>query len=164
MNLRLIEKRFQNLNAQANLLDYRFNPNSAKIEGLSKHAYLSELREDQENDKKIFGRDPYYTRKVDKNSLLQFAKGAQNQFADHADLDDLQRSEPYAESSGQVKRGGTSANLNVKRQINEAAANPVRPHTSVPLSKANAFSKKTQIGQSAKGRLSITSKTTKSQH
>ena len=36
MNLRLIEKRFQNLNAQANLLDYRFNPNSAKIEGLKR--------------------------------------------------------------------------------------------------------------------------------
>lgn len=70
MNLRLIEKRFQNLNAQANLLDYRFNPNSEKIEGLNKHAYLNELREDQEYDKKIFGRDPYYTRKIDKMSLL----------------------------------------------------------------------------------------------
>ena len=76
MNLRLIEKRFQNLNAQATLLDYRFNPNSGKVEGLTKHAYLSELREDQENDKKIFGRDPYYTRKVDKQSLMQIAKGA----------------------------------------------------------------------------------------
>lgn len=63
-----------------------------------------------------------------------------------------------------VKRGGTAANLNVKKHIDEGAPNPVRPHTSVPLSKANAFSKKTQIGQSAKGRLSIASKTTKSQH
>lgn len=93
MNLRLIEKRFQNLNAQATLLDYRFNPNSTKIEGLTKHAYLNELKEDQENDKKIFGQDPYHTRKINKHSLLQLAKATTSKFAEHIDLDDLKDDE-----------------------------------------------------------------------
>ena len=46
MNLRLIEKRFQNLDVQANYLNYKYNPKSQKIQGLSQHAYLDELKTD----------------------------------------------------------------------------------------------------------------------
>lgn len=66
MNLRIIEKRFQNLDVQANYLNYKYNPNSQKIPGISQHAYLEELRTDQESDVKVFGKDPFYTKAVDK--------------------------------------------------------------------------------------------------
>lgn len=65
MNLRLIEKRFQNLEIQANYLNYKYNPNSQKIKGLSQHAYLDELRTDHESDLKVFGQDPFHTKPVD---------------------------------------------------------------------------------------------------
>ena len=55
MNLRLIEKRFQNLDVQANYLNYKYNPKSQKIQGLSQHAYLDELKTDHQSDLRVFG-------------------------------------------------------------------------------------------------------------
>ena len=55
MNLRLIEKRFQNLETQANYLNYKYNPNAKKIVGLNKHAYMHELKTDHLSDIKVFG-------------------------------------------------------------------------------------------------------------
>ncbi len=69
MNLRLIERRFQNLDAQANYLNYKYNPNCQKVTGIRQHAYLDELRSDQESDIKIFGNDPFYTKAVDSFKL-----------------------------------------------------------------------------------------------
>ena len=59
MNLRLIEKRFENLDIQANYINYKYNPNSQKIKGLNQHAYLDELKNDHESDLKVFGSDPF---------------------------------------------------------------------------------------------------------
>jgi hypothetical protein len=64
MNLRLIEKRFQHLELQANYLNYKYNPNAKKISGLSQHAYMEELRTDNQSDPIL----------VDKNFLEQKIK------------------------------------------------------------------------------------------
>jgi len=69
MNLRLIEKRFQHLDAHANYVNYKFNPHGEKIEGLRRHPYLDELRVDHADDAKIYGLDPFITQPVDKNKL-----------------------------------------------------------------------------------------------
>ena len=65
MNLRLIEKRFQNLETQANFLNYKFNPHCKKVSGLSQHAYMHELKTDHLSDIKVFGQDPFHTKTVD---------------------------------------------------------------------------------------------------
>jgi len=109
MNLRLIEKRFQNLNAQANYLDYKYNPNSEKVEGLQQHAYLNELKLDQEHDKKIFGNDPFYTRTVDKKILKSTLQGPMGQFADHVDIDDLKTNDKDSAQVVSDYRSGTKS-------------------------------------------------------
>jgi hypothetical protein len=55
MNLRLIEKRFQHLDTQANYLNYKYNPSCRKVRGLSQHPYMAELKTDHMSDVKVFG-------------------------------------------------------------------------------------------------------------
>lgn len=88
MNLRLIERRFQNLDVQANYLNYKYNPNSQKVAGVSQHAYLEELRSDMESDLQVFGKDPFYTKPVDSEQLVKsrssVMKAGQKNLPDHA--------------------------------------------------------------------------------
>jgi hypothetical protein len=69
MNLRLIEKRFQHLDVQANYLNYKYNPKSQKISGLSQHAYLDELKTDHQSDLRVFGQDPFQMKQPDPEKL-----------------------------------------------------------------------------------------------
>lgn len=46
MNLRLIEKRFQNLKVRESYLNYKFNPHTHKIAGIPQHAYLADIKAD----------------------------------------------------------------------------------------------------------------------
>ena len=55
MNLRLIEKRFQNLETRANYLNYKYNPNCQKVSGIPQHAYMDDLKTDYMSDMKVFG-------------------------------------------------------------------------------------------------------------
>jgi hypothetical protein len=55
MNLRLIEKRFQNLETRANYLNYKYNPNCQKVSGIAQHAYMDDLKTDYLSDMKVFG-------------------------------------------------------------------------------------------------------------
>ena len=69
MNLRLIEKRFQNLETRANYLNYKYNPNCQKVAGITQHAYMDDLKTDYLSDMKVFGQDPFHTKKVDNDRL-----------------------------------------------------------------------------------------------
>lgn len=62
MNLNLIERRFELIDAKANYLNYKFNPKARKISGISKHPYEEELKEDQHQDEQNYGKDPFYTK------------------------------------------------------------------------------------------------------
>jgi len=76
MNLNILEKRFQMLDAKSNFLNYRFNPSSNKIDGIKKHAYYEELKDDYKSDLRLFGKDPFYTKPVDEKLILEnHAKG-----------------------------------------------------------------------------------------
>ena len=57
MNLRLIERRFQNLEAHENYINYKFNPKIKKIKGIKQHSYIEHIREDKEIDNIVFGKD-----------------------------------------------------------------------------------------------------------
>ena len=70
MNLRLIEKRFQNLETRANYLNYKYNPNCEKVSGITQHAYMDDLKTDYLSDMKVFGQDPFHTKKVDNDRLM----------------------------------------------------------------------------------------------
>ena len=76
MNLRLIEKRFQNLEVRANYLNYKFNPHTNKVPGIPQHAYLQDLRADHECDLKVYGKDPFVRGKVEAADLAQAEIGA----------------------------------------------------------------------------------------
>ena len=65
MNLNLIERRFELIDAKANFLNYKFNPKAKKILGISKHPYEEVLKEDQDEDYKNYGKDPFYTKLKD---------------------------------------------------------------------------------------------------
>ena len=46
MNLRLIERRFQNLEAHENYINYKFNPKIKKVKGIKQHSYIEHIRDD----------------------------------------------------------------------------------------------------------------------
>lgn len=62
MNLNLIERRFELIDAKANYLNYKFNPKARKIPGINKHAYQEELKDDQDEDLQNYGKDPFYSK------------------------------------------------------------------------------------------------------
>lgn len=69
------------MEVQANYLNYKYNPASKKIGGLTQHAYLEELKTDHESDIKVFGSDPFQTKTVDTEKLQAKKKKGLGQMA-----------------------------------------------------------------------------------
>ena len=56
MNLTQIEKRFECIEFTANYINYKYNPNMPKVEGLKQHIHKDLMKQDVQYDQSIYGR------------------------------------------------------------------------------------------------------------
>jgi hypothetical protein len=75
------------LEAHENYINYKFNPKIKKVNGIKQHSYIENIREDQEIDNIIFGKDLFIKSNINQDTLIKThnqLRGNNNTALDHS--------------------------------------------------------------------------------